>query len=239
MAKLRWKKLREVVKQVRVVAYLSKRSRVTKSLSIAACRAETVAPQSKLVEDDQFWTLLRTKWQEKHSLHKPEENEAHVQKCRECALNIFLMLLVDGIPEGILMGFMASSGFLSSTFVLSLLVANFPEAFAGSTLLVGGGFPTYQTLGMWTGLMLLVAGLAGISCSILLEYGSSHQALHIELIKAMIEGLAGGAMISGIAAVMLPEAFEKSDKRGWIIQSSGFLCTVGFLMSVGLKTMLG
>jgi len=156
------------------------------------------------------------------------------------AFSIFLGLLVDGVPEGILMGCLAAEGHFSWVLVLSLMVANFPEAFSSASLMVQGGISVVNIISMWTGLCVMVGALAGASCYLLqlffpsYPHGDLPQTLLIGV--AVVEGLTGGAMISCIATVMLPEAFARSSGRdGWLITSSGFLCTAGFLTAVTMK----
>lgn len=168
----------------------------------------------------------------------------NMQQHRIGALKLYAVLLVDGIPEGILMGFLAAEGFLSTTLVISFLIANFPEAFAGAVLMQKGGFPRWQIVGVWGGLMLVIGMLAGVSCDLLLmvdpEFtGETHVPFEIQILVSVMEGLAGGAMISGIAGTMLPEAYERRNKTGWMVTSGGFLCTIGFLTSVGIKIAFG
>mmetsp|Transcript_89180 Transcript_89180/g.186362 ORF Transcript_89180/g.186362 Transcript_89180/m.186362 type:complete len:441 (+) Transcript_89180:97-1419(+) len=166
------------------------------------------------------------------------------KKAKSVGFALFLGLLLDGVPEGILMGFLAAERHLSPVLIISLFVANFPEAFSSSTLFTKAEMPTTSILGMWSALCLLVGALAGISCFILLAaypgYPDSEELpLGIMFLVAHIEGLTGGAMLACISSVMLPEAFERSNRDGYLCMSSGFLCTAGFLSSVFLKTTLG
>lgn len=166
------------------------------------------------------------------------------QQAKQVASALFLGLLLDGVPEGILMGFLAAERHLSPVLVISLFAANFPEAFSSSSLFVKGDFPTSHILAMWSGLMMLVGSLAGISCFLLLytNPGFPHDEklpMSMLFLIAFIEGLTGGAMLACISSVMLPESFERSRKDGLLVASSGFLCTAGFLTSVFLKTTLG
>lgn len=170
--------------------------------------------------------------------------EVERQKATQVAYALFLGLLLDGVPEGILMGFLAAERHLSPVLIISLFVANFPEAFSSSTLFMKGNMPTSYILAMWTSLCLLVGSLAGISCYILLASypgfpTSESLPLNVLFLIAHIEGLTGGAMLACISSVMLPESFERAGKDGTLLFSSGFLCTAGFLTSVFLKTTLG
>mmetsp|Transcript_48443 Transcript_48443/g.122254 ORF Transcript_48443/g.122254 Transcript_48443/m.122254 type:complete len:566 (+) Transcript_48443:138-1835(+) len=181
------------------------------------------------------------------AMQKEEEKRVEdqlIQKARATASALFLGLLIDGIPEGILMGFLAAEGHLTPVLVISLFVANFPEAFSSASLLVLGKMPVYIIVGMWTLLCILVGVLTGLSCKLLLagypDYATNPELpLSVLLFVAMIEGLTGGAMMACISSVMLPEAFERAGEDGNLLMSSGFLCTCGFLLAVYLKASLG
>jgi len=160
-------------------------------------------------------------------------------KGNHVAFALFLGLLVDGVPEGILMGFLAAEGHLSEVLIVSLLVANFPEAFSSASLMVQGGVGIPTIVSMWTGLCLMVGALAGASCYALQfffpKYPGGDLPEWLLISVAVVEGITGGAMISCIATVMLPEAFARGGRMGPLITSSGFLCTAGFLMAVAMK----
>lgn len=173
--------------------------------------------------------------------------DQEIQHAKSVAFALFLGLLVDGVPEGVLMGFLAAEGHLTPVLIISLFIANFPEAFSSSSLLIQAEMPMIIIMGMWTGLCILVGCLAGLSCWLLLlafpDYGlgghSSDLPIGVLLGIALVEGITGGAMIACIAAVMLPEAFERAGKSGPFYQQSGFLCLGGFLFSVALKALCG
>lgn len=167
------------------------------------------------------------------------------RKARMVAMALFLGLLVDGVPEGVLMGFLAAEGHLTPVLIISLLVANFPEAFSSASLLITGGFSTPAIVGLWAGLALLVGSLGGVSCWMLLamypNFGEPGVELPLPMLAtiSLVEGLTGGAMMACITSVMLPEAFERAGKDGWLTMSSGFLATCGFLLAVAMKATLG
>lgn len=163
------------------------------------------------------------------------------RKCNLLALQLFLGILVDGVPEGILMGFLAAEGHLSWVLIFSLLVANFPEAFSSASLARQAGESKVKIVAMWGGLCLLVGALSGIACFSLMfffpSYPHGHPSQGCLLTVSLVEGLTGGAMIACIATVMLPEAFQRSNKHGAVCASSGFLCVVGFILAVVLKAL--
>jgi len=187
---------------------------------------------------------LRGREKAMRALHDPHK----AQHAKSVAFALFLGLLVDGVPEGVLMGFLAAEGHLTPVLIISLFVANFPEAFSSSSLLIQAQMSVPKIIGMWSGLCALVGCLAGFSCWALLaaypdfgKAGLEQQSLPVAVLLciALVEGLTGGAMIACIAAVMLPEAFERGGKGGHFYTSSGFMCTSGFLMSATLKATVG
>jgi zinc transporter ZupT len=172
-----------------------------------------------------------------------EKKAKRVAEGMRLAYAMFLGLVVDGIPESILLGFLAAENSLSLVLVLSLFVANFPEAFSSASLMKEAGVPVWKIVGMWTALMLITGILAGLACAGLLYFAgdairTGEMPFHIAMCVAAVEGIAGGAMIACIAAVMLPEAFGRKHETN-ILMDSGFLCTAGFLCAVLIKVMGG
>merc|ERR1719281_2019649 len=103
-------------------------------------------------------------------------------------------------------------------------------------------------IAMWSSLCVLTGCLGGVSCYLLLyffpTYGTPHEEelpMPVLLGLSLVEGLTGGAMLTCIAAVMLPEAFERTGKGkiGLFHTQSGFLCVAGFLLSVTLTAFFG
>jgi len=188
--------------------------------------------------------LARLRGREKamRALQDPEEQHA-----KSVAFALFLGLLVDGVPEGILMGFLSAEGHLTPVLIISLMVANFPEAFSSASLLVQAHMSTGKIVAMWSGLCLLVGCLAGSSCYLLLMFfpkfgeGGHGGTLPMPALIgiALTEGVTGGAMIACVSSVMLPEAFERAGKGGMFYMQSGFWCVAGFLLSVTLKALFG
>jgi len=176
---------------------------------------------------------------------RSSELDEEARHAKSIALALFLGLLVDGVPEGILMGFLSAEGHLTPVLIISLFIANFPEAFSSASLLMEAQMGYGTIIGMWTGLCILVGCLCGISCWLLLwsfpGYGAHNAELPLSVLLgiALVEGVTGGAMIACISSVMLPEAFERAGKTGPFYSQSGFLCTAGFLLSVALKAVFG
>jgi len=155
------------------------------------------------------------------------------------AMALFLGLTVDGIPEAALLGCLVAEGYLSYVLVLSIFLANFPEAFSSASLMTEAGIARSVILGMWTGLCLLTGLLCMAACGVLvycIGADPDHTSFELEVGIASVEGLAAGSMICCISAVMLPEAYERQNKD-YLLLSSGFLCAAGFLSAVALKVL--
>merc|ERR1719172_265041 len=97
-----------------------------------------------------------------------EDRKKRLEEGMRLAYAMFLGLLVDGIPESILLGFLAAENSLSLVLVLSLFVANFPEAFSSASLMKEAGVSVFKIVGMWTALCALTGILAGLACAALL-----------------------------------------------------------------------
>jgi len=223
-AKQMWKRIRMTYRMRRILAYWQE-----KTLTISGLRGR-----------EKGLRLLANEYVRAAEVVSPEK-----QKAKKVALALFLGLLIDGVPEGVLMGFLAAEGHLSPVLIISLLVANFPEAFSSASLLVTAGMPVKFILAMWTGLAILVGCLSGLSCSLLLwaypHFGQPGEELPPGVLMSIagVEGLTGGAMIACVASVMMPESFERAEKDGFLSSSTGFLTTVGFLVATVLKAVGG
>jgi zinc transporter ZupT len=154
------------------------------------------------------------------------------EKKMKLAMAMWLGVLADGVPEAILLGFLAAERRLSLVLVLSLLIANFPESFSASSMLKEAvpSFENWKIVGMWLVLMLMTGSLACVAC---MCYPTGDVPFWVHIFSAAVEGLAGGAMLACIAAVMLPEAYEM---QGDVV---GLLCVTGFLLAVLIKVFGG
>eukprot|EP00929_Paragymnodinium_shiwhaense_P120345 TRINITY_DN92285_c0_g1_i1.p1 TRINITY_DN92285_c0_g1~~TRINITY_DN92285_c0_g1_i1.p1 ORF type:complete len:528 (+),score=133.86 TRINITY_DN92285_c0_g1_i1:183-1766(+) len=235
LARERWQKLRKTYQSTRIIC-LFKTSRLVSSPDIKSVQSSVFA---KAWAD--ACNQVRTEWKDEGKQEREKVLAHNAEKAKQVALGLFLGLLIDGVPEGILMGFLAAEGHLSPVFIVSLFVANFPEAFCSASLLRQAEMSTLKIVGMWLGLCILVGCLCGASCWLIFFCFPNFHAhgeglpFHWRVLIASVEGLTGGAMIACISSVMLPEAFERAGKGGHILMKSGFFCVLGFLLSVFLK----
>ncbi len=135
------------------------------------------------------------------------------------SLAIWLGILLDGIPESLVIGATAvSRDGVSMTLIAGVFLANFPEALSSSVGMSRHGYSTKKILGMWTSLMILTGAGAA--------FGSLIGGQVSPTLFAIIEATAGGAMLAMIAETMLPEA---SDLGG---PATGLMTVLGFLAAI-------
>ena len=128
---------------------------------------------------------------------------------------IWLGILLDGIPESFVIGSalvvsitaaIAQSGADSVTFaamvpytlIAGLFLANFPEAMSSSIGMQKQGWSRPRVFFMWFSLMVMTTIGAGFGFWLGGSVGHG--------VVVVIEGLAAGAMLTMIAAAMIPEA---------------------------------
>ena len=144
-------------------------------------------------------------------------------------LAIWLGILLDGIPESMVIGAgmlgrltakLSTASELSFvdvvpfTLIAGLFLSNFPEALSSSTHMVKSGMSKKKVFSLWFSLMIMTAIGAGVGYLIAGEVDHTFMVL--------LEGLAAGAMLTMIASAMIPEA---------VIMGTGNL--------VGLSTLAG
>lgn len=193
-------------------------------------------------------SAARTAWTEeaaealRQGNHVPTESEVRKAAAEHggAPLAIWLGILLDGIPESFVIG----TGFLALlaskvspetsaetipflevvpyTLIAGLFLSNFPEAMSSSVGMARQGLTSQRILLLWGSLMVMTGVGAGIGYSL----GGS---LAPELIIG-IEGVAAGAMLTMIAATMLPEAVHLGGAN-----TVGLSTLVGFLSAVAFK----
>jgi hypothetical protein len=167
------------------------------------------------------------------------------------ALGMLAGIVADGVPESVLIGFLATGGKLSTMFIVSLFIANFPESFSSASLMhEHQTFSKTAIIGLWTIPCVMTGSLAALAAYCI--PGNMQDSMEVEVTAAVIEGLAGGMMLAMIASVMLPQAFnmakeavnpfnklnpEAKGHHGGDIP--GVACVAGFLLAVALKVLGG
>jgi zinc transporter ZupT len=137
------------------------------------------------------------------------------------SLAIWLGIMLDGIPESIVIG---SSLLVHSTISLSLLaglfISNFPEALSSSVGMRKQKMARMKIIMMWTSIMI-VTGIGAFAGNVFFE--------NVEPgVFALVDGMAAGAMLTMIAETMLPEAFHIGGSVTGLSALAGFLATLLF-----------
>jgi zinc transporter ZupT len=138
-------------------------------------------------------------------------------------LAIWLGILLDGIPESLVIGSSLLHTQISISLIAGLFLSNFPEALSSSVGMRQQGYPTMRILLMWTSLMVFTGVGASLGNVFFVEV--PHAAF------VVVEGLAAGAMLTMIAETMLPEAYH----RGGAV--TGMSTLLGFLAAIFFKTL--
>jgi zinc transporter, ZIP family len=142
----------------------------------------------------------------------------------ELGLPILLGIILDGIPESIVIGVsLLSGGTIGLSFLLAVLLSNLPESIASTSGLVEGGWGRLKILGLW----LLVALLCGLAA--LAGYALFRNATPASI--AFIQTFACGAILVMLSDTMMPEAFEHGGRL------AGLITVVGFGLAVYISVL--
>ena len=142
---------------------------------------------------------------------------------RGAPLAIWLGILLDGIPESLVIGSSLVQASVSASLIAGLFLSNFPEALSSSVGMLEQRYPRWRISLMWLSLTLLT-GIGAYAGNILFR-GMPHG------IFALVEGVAAGAMLTMIAETMLPEA----ERHGGAVTGASTL--LGFLAAIFFKTL--
>jgi len=137
-------------------------------------------------------------------------------------LAIVLGIVLDGIPESIVLGLtIVSGGGISVAFLTAVALSNVPESFAASSGLAQSGWSNRRILGLWS-LVAAVSGLAALFGFAVFDTASPSTV-------AFVLSFAGGAILTMLADTMMPEAFEHGGKLVGVVTTFGF--AVAFAIS--------
>ena len=141
----------------------------------------------------------------------------------ELGLPITLGIVLDGIPESIVIGLSLLGGHtVSLAMLMAVFISNLPEAIAATTGLASGGWSRFRIMRLWL-IMALVCGVASLAGFALFENASNAT-------QAFINMFAGGAILVMLANTMIPEAFEHGGKLAGLSTVMGFALAIYFSM---------
>jgi CRP-like cAMP-binding protein len=157
-------------------------------------------------------------------LHAAASTHTHAHG--SAVLGIWLGILLDAIPESLVIGL----SLLGATTVpwgllAGVFLANLPEAMSSSVVMRQQKFSVARVLGLWS-VVVIVTGVGA-------AFGNATLRELPPEIFAVIEGCAAGAMLTSIAETMLPEAYHQG---GWVV---GLSTLGGFLTALGIKALAG
>ncbi len=157
---------------------------------------------------------------------------------KSAPLAIWLGILLDGIPESFVIGaglliLLRTATDLGSitfaevipyTLIAGLFLSNFPEALASSANMRLQGWSRRRVFWLWMSLMIVTAVGAGFGFLVVESLNPTW--------VIFAEGLAAGAMLTMIAAAMIPEAVHMGKAN-----SVGLSVLAGFLTAISFKLL--
>ena len=140
------------------------------------------------------------------------------------ALAIVLGIVLDGIPESMVigLGLLLGEG-VSAAVIAAVFLSNLPEAIAATTGLAAAGWSTSRIYGLWFG-VAAVSGLASLAGFALFDDASPDTI-------AFVLAFAGGAILTMLADTMMPEAFDHGGRL------AGIWTTLGFALAFAISTL--
>jgi len=192
----------------------------------------------ELPEEDAFLSLptghaLPDLWANHQATAHPgggkEGGHAHDGGSKQAALMIWLGILIDAVPESVVMGILVNTASMGQllAFVVGVFLANFPEAMSSAGVMKQHGMRREIILPMWSSITVLT-GIGAMVGSMAFPPGSEDDP-SIQKIIAAIEGMCGGAMLCMIANTVLPEAFEQGGNV------TGMSALLGFLIAIAVS----
>ena len=136
---------------------------------------------------------------------------------------IVLGVLLDGIPESIVIGLSLLSGNgIGVTMVAAVFLSNIPEALSASTGMRRNGRSAAYILVLWGGVVLASTVSAALGYAVLGDAPAN--------VIAAIQAFAAGAILTMLADTMMPEAFEHGGSVVGLLTVLGFASA--FLLSM-------
>jgi len=139
-------------------------------------------------------------------------------------LAIVLGIILDGIPESVVIGLGLLAGSTPSVAVIvAVFLSNLPEAAAATAGLSRSGWRTARLYALW-GAVVLVSGLSSLAGYAFFGEASGD-------VLAFMMAFAGGAILTMLADTMMPEAFEQGGRL------VGVFTTLGFALAFAISAL--
>jgi CRP-like cAMP-binding protein len=157
------------------------------------------------------------------SVHVSHDEAAHheAQEGHGSPLAIFMGVLLDGVPEAIVLGAAFTSwATFNPTFLAAVFMANVPEAWASSAHMVRSGYSSSRIVTLWSALVC--------ACAVFSVIGHLFIATASPTTLVFVEAFAGGGVMAMVAQTMLPHAFEDGGAPIGMATIAGFLAAFVF-----------
>jgi ZIP family zinc transporter len=138
------------------------------------------------------------------------------------ALAIVLGIVLDGIPESVVIGvgLLAGAG-VSLAMVVAIFLSNLPEAAAATSGLSAAGWRERNIYVLWVAVLLVSALASALGYAV---FGDASPDW-----TAFVLAFAGGAILTMLADTMVPEAFAQGGRLVGVVTTIGF--AVAFAVS--------
>jgi ZIP family zinc transporter len=144
-----------------------------------------------------------------------ERKDSGGRQASGSALAIVLGIVLDGIPESVVLGLtLVEDDAVSAAFLAAVFLSNVPEAFAATAGLDKAGWRRRNILGLWS-LVAVVCGLSAVAGYAVFVDASPRS-------LAFVMAFAGGAILTMLADTMMPEAFEHGGRLVGVVTTLGF-----------------
>lgn len=171
-------------------------------------------------ERAQAWVTAAIERIDSLAVLTPQDIE-HARKTHGGApLAIWLGILLDGIPESLVIGSSLLHANVSLSLLAGLFLSNYPEALSSSVGMREQHYSKNRIFWMWASLMIIT----GIGAWL----GNVFFAKAPHMLFALVDGMAAGAMLAMIAETMLPEAYHKGGAVTGLSTLGGFLAAIFF-----------
>ena len=153
-----------------------------------------------------------------------QESADEVARARQAGRAIVLGIILDGIPESLVLGLtVLEAGTVSAALLVAVFLSNLPEAIAATTALSRAGRNPTRIMRFWV-LVALGFGLTALLGYVALDTASPRT-------LAFVLAFAGGAVLTMLANTMMPEALHYGGKL------AGLLTTVGFALAFAISSL--
>ena len=144
-----------------------------------------------------------------------EQSTDSSDRAKQAGRALVLGIILDGIPESIVLGasLIAGTG-VGIPVLVAIAVSNVPEALSASEDLANAGIRRSRILGLWFGVAVVSALAAGVGFAVL--SGAEPGAV------AFIQAFAAGAILAMLSESMVPEAQEIGGRAVGLATSLGF-----------------